>query len=84
MKAHSENAMAVAKFMESHPKVRKVLYPGLPSHPNHELAKKQTPKGFSGMVTVYLKENDTEVSTKFVKSLKIFILAESLGGNHLV
>ena len=81
MRAHCENAMAIATFLEAHPKIRKVVYPGLVSHPHHEIAKKQTPGGFSGMVTAYIKSDKPEAATKFVKSLKIFILAESLGGN---
>lgn len=81
MEAHSKNGLAVAEFLESHPKIRKVLYPGLPSHPQHQISLKQTPKGSSGMVTVYLKSSDPEAAKKFVSLLRLFILAESLGGN---
>lgn len=79
MKQHMENGLAVAKFLETHPGVEKVLHPGLPSHPQHELAKKQC-YGHSGMVTFYIKGNNLEVSRKFFKHIKVFTLAESLGG----
>jgi cystathionine gamma-lyase len=78
MKAHAENAMAVALFLESHPKVEKVVYPGLSSHPQHALAKEQM-SGFGGMITIFLKGGMTEART-FLESVKIFSLAESLGG----
>lgn len=78
MRQHQSNALAVAKFLESNPRVEKVLYPGLESHPQHELAKKQM-KGFGGMVTAYVK-GDIETSRTFLQSLKVFTLAESLGG----
>ena len=54
MERHASNAMAVAKFLENHPKIEKVTYPGLPSHPQHEIAKKQM-TGYGGMITIYLK-----------------------------
>ena len=78
MKAHEENAMKVAKMLENSPLVDEVLYPGLKSHPQHELAKTQM-KGFGGMVSFYLKGGWLEVE-KFLKNLKVFVLAESLGG----
>ncbi|KAL8610555.1 hypothetical protein ACOMHN_006275 [Nucella lapillus] len=78
MRQHMSNGLAVAKFLEASPKVFKVVHPGLPSHPQHELAKRQM-CGFSGMVTFYLKGGKEEAST-FLKALKIFTLAESLGG----
>jgi len=78
MKAHEENGMQVAKYLETHPCVERVLYPGLPSHPQHELHKKQT-KGMSGMMSFYLKGN-LEETMQFLKNLKLFMLAESLGG----
>ncbi|MGL2830654.1 cystathionine gamma-synthase, partial [Helicobacter pylori] len=77
MEAHQKNALCVAEFLEKHPKVEKVYYPGLPTHPNYELAKAQM-RGFSGMLSFTLK-NDSE-ATAFVESLKLFILGESLGG----
>lgn len=78
MKEHMKNGLAVAKFLESHPCVEKVIHPGLPSHPQHELAKKQM-RGFSGMVTFYIKGGLKEAS-EFLKNVKVFTLAESLGG----
>jgi cystathionine gamma-lyase len=78
MEAHEKNGLEVARYLESHPLIRKVLYPGLPSHPQHELAMKQS-SGFSGMISVYLDGSAAETSL-FVKSLRIFTLAESLGG----
>ncbi|TMS35124.1 hypothetical protein L596_002587 [Steinernema carpocapsae] len=78
MRAHMENALAVAMFLESHSLVENVIYPELPSHPQHAIHKKQT-KGMSGMVSFYLKGGLTE-SRKFLTSLKVFVLAESLGG----
>ncbi|RZC42588.1 cystathionine gamma-lyase, partial [Asbolus verrucosus] len=78
MKQHMKNSLEVGKFLEKHPKVEKVLHPGLPSHPQHELFKKQT-SGCSGMVAFYLK-GGLEESKKFLSALKVFTLAESLGG----
>jgi len=78
MKQHEENAKKVVKYLESHPKIDKVVYPGLASHPQHELAKKQM-RGFGGMVTFYLKGGIAE-SRLFLEKIKIFALAESLGG----
>lgn len=75
MQQHMKNCLAVAKFLESHPCVERVFHPYLPSHPQHELALKQT-TGHSGMVSFYLKGD----ARKFLKALKVFILAESLGG----
>jgi cystathionine gamma-lyase len=78
MKAHATNAMAVAEFLESHPKVQKVLYPGLKSHPQHALAKEQM-SGMGGMITFYIKGGLKEART-FLENVQIFALAESLGG----
>lgn len=78
MERHNHNAQKVAQHLESHPKVRKVHYPGLKSHPQHELAKKQM-SGFGGMLSFELKSNLKGIKT-FLKNLKIFALAESLGG----
>lgn len=78
MRQHSSNSLAIAQFLESHPKVEKVIHPGLPSHPQHALYKKQT-SGHSGMVSFYIKGN-LESSEKLLRNFKIFILAESLGG----
>ncbi len=78
MKAHEANAMAVAKFLESHPKVQKVIYPGLTSHPQHALAKEQM-MGMGGMITFHIK-GGLEAARKFLESVSLFSLAESLGG----
>lgn len=77
MREHAKNALHIAQFLESHPKVEKVIYPGLPSHPQHELAKAQM-KGFGGMVTFYVK-GELEQAKQFLENLHIFHLAESLG-----
>ncbi len=78
MKAPQENARKVAKFLEKHPKVERVIYPGLESHPQHKLAKEQM-KGFGGMITFFLKGEIAE-SRRFLENVKLFALAESLGG----
>jgi len=78
MKQHESNAMTIAKFLEEHPAVARVSYPGLPSHPQHELAKKQQ-SGFGGMITIWLKGGLSH-SKQFLSGLKIFAMAESLGG----
>jgi len=75
MPLHMHNALAVSKYLESHPKVEKVLHPGLPSHSQHALALKQA-SGHSGLISFYLKGDPT----KFLQNLKLFCLAESLGG----
>jgi cystathionine beta-lyase/cystathionine gamma-synthase len=79
MEAHCRNAMAVAQFLESHPKIEWVRYPGLPSHPQHELARKQMRHGFSGMIAVGVKGGE-KAAQRFCEGTKIFNLAESLGG----
>ena len=76
---HSENGMAVAKYLESHPAVDQVIYPGLESHPQHDLAKKQM-KDFGGMVSFTFKSGKKEDAIKFLEKVKVFTLAESLGG----
>lgn len=78
MKAHEQNAMKIANYLENHPKVEKVIYPGLASHPQFDIAKKQM-KGFGGMITFFLKGGITE-SRRFLETVKLFSLAESLGG----
>ena len=78
MERHTENAMEIAKWLESHPAIERVIYPGLPSHPQHDLAKSQM-HSFSGMVTIFIKGN-IEQSRKFLERVRIFALAESLGG----
>ncbi|WP_312707845.1 cystathionine gamma-synthase [Stenotrophomonas sp.] len=78
MKAHCANAMALAKWLETHPAVDKVIYPGLPSHPQHELAGKQM-AGYGGIVSIVLK-GGFEAAKRFCEKTELFTLAESLGG----
>lgn len=77
MKAHCENAQTVADFLEGHPAVTRVHYPGLLSHPDHHLAKRQM-RGFGGMVAVEF--SSVEQARKVAESTRVFLLAESLGG----
>ncbi|HEX2977469.1 MAG TPA: cystathionine gamma-synthase [Bacteroidales bacterium] len=79
MAKHEENALKLASYLESHPKVSKVFYPGLPSDPYHELAKKQM-TGFGGMISFRLAGGNADTANKLFKKLKIITLAESLGG----
>lgn len=74
---HNENAMALAEFLNNHPKVAKVYFPGLPGTPDYEIAKKQM-RGFGGMMSIELQPG-LDVK-KFVENLDVFLLAESLGG----
>lgn len=78
MEAHQKNAFKIAKYLEDHSLVEKVVYPGLKSHPQHKIAKKQM-TGFGGMITFFLK-GDIKKSKKFLENVKLFALAESLGG----
>lgn len=78
MDAHQRNGVEIAKFLSAHDKVDKVIYPGLESHPQHQLAKKQM-SGFGGMITFILKGGLAE-ARKFLESVEVFSLAESLGG----
>lgn len=78
MREHMTNGLLVGKYLEKHPLVEKVIHPGLPSHPQFELIKKQC-YGVSGMMVFYLKGGLAE-SRKFLSALKVFTLAESLGG----
>lgn len=78
MQRHEQNALAVAKFLEKHPRVREVIYPGLESHPQHELARRQQ-KGFGGMLSFRIEGNLDNVN-KLLGRLQIITLAESLGG----
>jgi len=79
IRQHGASAQAVAEYLEKHPAVDKVFYPGLPSHPNHDIAKKQS-KGFGGIVSFTLKNDTEQAATAFVTSTELFHLAESLGG----
>jgi cystathionine gamma-lyase len=78
MRQHEENALAVAEFLQGHPEVETVSYPGLPNHPQHELAKRQM-SGFSGMVSFTLK-GGAEAAYAAVQKTEVFHFAESLGG----
>ncbi len=78
MRQHDENGRKIADFLANHQQVEKVIYPGLSSHPQHEIAKKQM-CGFGGMISFVLK-GGLEQATSFLKATKIFALAESLGG----
>lgn len=77
MRQHNENAIQMAKFLSTHPKVKKIYYPGLASHPQYELAKKQM-SGFGGMISIEL--GSLENGKNLLRNVKIFALAESLGG----
>lgn len=79
MDRHCSNAKVVAKYLSDHPKVSKVYYPGLASHPNHEIAVQQM-KDFGGMISFTTQGNRIEDAQTFITSTKIFSLAESLGG----
>ena len=78
MEKHSKNAIKIAEYLEKHENVARVYYPGLKSHPQHELAKKQM-SGFGGMLSFEIK-GSLKQAKKFLESLRVFSLAESLGG----
>jgi cystathionine beta-lyase/cystathionine gamma-synthase len=78
MERHCANALSLASWLEQHPRIRLVRYPGLPSHPQHALARRQM-HGFGGMITIYL-DSDLAGARRFLESTKLFSLAESLGG----
>jgi len=79
MERHCSNALAIAQWLEKHSKVERVIYPGLPSHPQHALAKKQMQNGFGGMISAVLK-GGTEAAKTVLTRCQVFTLAESLGG----
>lgn len=79
MQRHCENGEKIARFLANHPKVDQVYWPGFETHPNHDLAKRQM-RGFGGMISFSLRENKLEDAHEVVKKVKIFALAESLGG----
>jgi cystathionine gamma-lyase len=78
MREHEKNAIGIADFLQKHPKIEKVIYPGLSSHPQHELAKKQM-HGFGGMISFVIKGN-LEDARRVLERTRLFTLAESLGG----
>lgn len=79
MQRHSENALALAEWLQSHPKIARVHYPGLASHPQHALARRQMTGGFGGMISIELKGGLDE-ARRFLERTELFALAESLGG----
>ena len=79
MQRHCENGEKIAHFLADHPKVAKVYWPGFPTHPNHEVAKRQM-NGFGGMISFVLADDSIEKATQMVERLQLFTLAESLGG----
>jgi cystathionine gamma-synthase len=79
MQQHNENGQAVAEFLESHPRVERVLYPGLPSHPYHDIAR-QTMRGFGGLITFLVKDADWRKTADIVDATLIPRIAPSLGG----
>lgn len=78
MERHAQNAMEIARYLEKHPKIERVIYPGLESHPQHAIARKQM-SGFGGMITFFVKGGLPEARS-FLEKVKLFTLAESLGG----
>jgi cystathionine beta-lyase/cystathionine gamma-synthase len=78
MARHTANGLALARFLEAHPKVTRVLYPGLPSHPQHELARRQMPDGCGGMLSFEVA--DLETARGVLNRFRLMSLAESLGG----
>jgi cystathionine beta-lyase/cystathionine gamma-synthase len=77
MQQHNANGMALAEFLAAHPKVRHVYYPGLPTHPQHDLAKRQM-RGFGGMLA--FEVGSLEAARRLLNTVKLMSLAESLGG----
>jgi cystathionine beta-lyase/cystathionine gamma-synthase len=78
MKVHADNASRVASYLESHPAIKRVIYPGLPSHPQYALAQRQM-RNASGMLTFQTKEDGAEVARRFYRKLQVFTYAVSLG-----
>jgi cystathionine gamma-synthase len=79
MQRHNENGLAIARFLESHPRIEKVLYPGLESHPTHSIAAAQM-KGFGGLITFIVKDADWRETAAVVDAVRIPRIAPSLGG----
>jgi cystathionine gamma-lyase len=78
MKEHEQNGLQIARYLEEHPRIKKVYYPGLASHPQYDLAKKQM-SGFGGMLSFEI-DGGLKEAELFLESLRVFALAESLGG----
>ncbi len=79
MQRACENAKEIVKFLQGHPKVDRIIYPGIPDHPNHDVAQRQM-KDFGAMVSFDLKGEDPEAGLKVLQRTRLFSLAESLGG----
>ena len=79
MQRHNENGQRVAEFLESHPRVERVYYPGLPSHPSHQIATTQM-KGFGGLITFTIRDADWKATSRIVDAANIPRIAPSLGG----
>ena len=79
MQRHCENGESIAKYLENHPKIDTVYWPGFENHPNHDVAKKQM-NGFGSMISFVPKGGNYENAIKIVEKLQLFTLAESLGG----
>jgi cystathionine gamma-lyase len=78
MRAHCANAMQLAEWLSTHPAIEKVIYPGLPAHPQHALAKRQM-DGFGGMLSIYVK-GGLDAARRMMERCELFACAESLGG----
>jgi cystathionine gamma-lyase len=79
MERHCRNAMAVAQWLEKHPQIERVIYPGLPSHPQHALASRQMKRGYGGMISAIVR-GGLDASRNMLSQCRVFTLAESLGG----
>ena len=79
MQRHNDNGLAAAQFLEAHPRVERVYYPGLPSHPYHAIARR-TMRGYGGLVTFLIKDADWRTTADIVDAVKIPRIAPSLGG----
>jgi cystathionine beta-lyase/cystathionine gamma-synthase len=80
MEHHNRAGLEIARFLEAHPKILKVWYPGLKSHPDHRLAKKQM-RGFGSVISFLVKGDDRE-TRRFIDSLELFLITPSLGGSE--
>jgi cystathionine gamma-synthase len=80
MEHHNRAGLAISRMLESHPKIEKIWYPGLESHPDHRIAARQM-RGFGSVITFLLKGGDRE-TRKFIDSLELFLITPSLGGSE--